>query len=135
MPANSEIAAKYKSYIGRVFLLRKHKLIPASLERKAGRRREYFDRMETFGDACLVFDETNARVKVTRLEGGFLWISKFYLHKEVTSSNFSNYDYITSLIDKLFNTAKDIQSNKEQQELLHEVAQALKQYADILKTK
>ena len=132
MPANSDISSKYKSYIGRVFLIRKHTYIPASLEKKAGKR-QYFEREKTFGDACLVFDETNARVKVTKLGGGFLWISKFYLHKELENDNFIKHDNISEIIDKLIQLGQSEVIPEEQSETLYEAVKILRKYADTLK--
>ena len=137
MPANSEILPKYKSYVGRTFLLRKHAEIPASTDKKANTRKNY-NRVETFGDACLVLDETNTRVQVTALDTTFLWISKFYLHKELVGQKFREHDYIVDLSDKLLGL-KDVfddlhNHNAEAQDAFVEAAQILRQYADNLKS-
>ena len=139
MPANNEILPQYKSYVGRTFLLRKHAEIPASSDKKA-QGRHMCDRFETFGDACLVLDETNTRVQVTTSEGGrFLWISKFYLHKELIGKKFYDHDYVLDLSDKLLKL-KDVfedlyKNNADGVEAFHEAAQILRQYADDLKNK
>jgi hypothetical protein len=136
MPANSEILPKYKSYVGRAFVLRKHKDIPASEDQKAQKRKN-FNREETFGDACLVIDEINARVKVTTLNGGYLWISKFYLHKELVGQQFLEHDYVVDLASELLNLRdvfQDIyESNEEARDSFDEAIQVLRQYADKLK--
>jgi len=136
MPANSEILPKYKSYVGRTFLLRKHADIPASDNKKAKNRRTY-ERSKVFGDACLVVDETNTRVQITTLSAGLLWISKFYLHKELVGQKFRDVDHVVDLSDKLL-SLKDVfddlhNNNEEVRGLFEEAAQILRQYADGLK--
>lgn len=138
MPANRNILPKYKSYVGRTFLLRKHAEIPASKDKHAKNRANY-SRTEVFGDACLVLDETNTRVKVTAIEAPFLWISKFYLHKELVGKNFHDHDYVVDLTDKLL-TLKDVfddlyRTNSDAGDAFIEAAQILRQYADALKEK
>jgi hypothetical protein len=123
MPANRDLPSQYKIYTGRTFILRKHNLIPASKDRKA-RTRKIYKGKERFGEACLVLDETNSRVKITTLDGNPMWISKFYLLKEIVSDSFKDYDYITALANELINS----EDPKQQ-----EAGKALKQYADVLK--
>jgi len=123
MPANCDLPPQYKIYTGRTFILRKHKTIPASLDKKA-KTRKYYNTREVFGEACLVMDETNSRVKITTLIGRTLWISKFYLHKEIVANLFENYDYISKLAHELVNGKS---------ENIKEAGKALRQYADILK--
>lgn len=136
MPANSEILPKYKSYVGRTFLLRKHAEIPASDDKKAKNRRTY-QRSEIFGDACLVVDESNTRVQITTLAAGLLWISKFYLHKELLGQKFQEHDHVVDLTDKLLKL-KDVfddlhNNNSEAREAFSDAAQILRQYADGLR--
>lgn len=123
MPAKSDLVSQYKIYTGRTFILRRHKLIPASKDRKA-RTRKIYKGKEKFGEACLVLDETNSRVKITTLDGNPMWISKFYLLKEIVSDSFKDYDYITTL-------ANDLTESEDSK--LQEAGKALKQYADTLK--
>jgi hypothetical protein len=153
MPAKTDIPAKYKSYVGRLFFLRKHKIIPASLDQKAKTRKDY-DRIETFGDACLVLDETNTRVKIVAAGNKILWISKFYLHKEVIDKDLEQHDSITALLETLIGFKDSFQelykkykpiingSKKKQQqhekegpseEFFHELIRQLRNYADVLK--
>jgi len=137
MPANREILPKYKSYVGRTFLLRKHRDIPGSDDKQAKQRKNY-DRIQTFGDACLVVDEINTRVKITTLNGSCLWVSKFYLHKELVGQQFKDHDYVVDLSAKLLNL-RDVfndlydTNNDDAREAFDEAAQILRQYADDLK--
>lgn len=136
MPANREILPKYKSYVGRTFILRKHAQVPAS-DDKLAKNRKLFDRYETFGDACLVLDESNTRVKIPTLDNRFLWISKFYLHKELIGQRFKDHDYVVDLTDKLLSLSdffKDLyDNNQDAQDAFLEAVQVLRQYADDLK--
>lgn len=129
MPASTKIPSKYKSYIGRVFILRKYRFIPVSEKMKVGKR-HFIEREKKLGDVCLVLDETYSRVKVTNLEGGSYWISKYYLRKELEGTVFSKYDNVLSLIDKLLGLCY---CNQEDTEIIKEAAKNLRAYADILK--
>lgn len=136
MPANTDILPKYKSYVGRTFVLRKHELMPVADDEKAKNRR-LCKRKKVFGDACLILDETNTRVKVTTLNSSHLWISKFYLHKELSGKQFKEHDYVLDLSDKLLNL-KDVfndlyENNIEAEETFMNAVQILRQYADNLK--
>lgn len=93
MTSSYNIPAKYKIYIGRIFILRKHKIIPASIEKKFGNR-IFYESRKTFGEAVCILDETNSKAQVTTLSGTVLWIPKYYLHKEITTQNLN--DSITS---------------------------------------
>ena len=140
MPANSEILPRYKSYVGRTFMLRQHKDIYASVDREAKSRRKV-STDKVFGEACLVFDESNTRVKVTTLDGKFLWISKFYLHKELTNGQFQNHDYVVDLSAKLLDLSGYFKfflkrgDEDENVQLLQDAATALRQHADDLNPK
>ena len=83
-------------------------------------------RTETFGDSCLILDETNSKVKVTCLDGSSLWIPKYFLHKEITSQ-LNKPDNINKLVDKIIKnpslTTNDVK----------EISGLLKEYADCLK--
>jgi hypothetical protein len=83
------IPTKYKAYLGRIFILRKHKVIQVSLDKKAGKRFAC-ESIKTFGKAVYVFDESNSKVQVTTLSGATLWISKYYLLKEVETTNLND---------------------------------------------
>lgn len=126
MTSSYDIPPKYKIYLGRVFFLRKYENIPASASKLAGETRK-FVRTETFGDSCLVLDESNSKVKVTCLDGSFLWIPKYFLHKEITNRKINKPDYINKLVDKIIKnpvlTTNDVK----------EVTGLLKEYADCLK--
>ena len=75
--------------MGRIFILRKHKIIPASIEKKFGNR-IFYETRKTFGEVVYILDETNSKVQVTTLSGTVLWIPKYYLHKEITTQNLNN---------------------------------------------
>ena len=66
--------------MGRVFTLRQHKNFPCYYKNK---ERIQIDPKE-IGEAVLVFDETNTRVKISLANGSFVWVPKFYLHKEIS---------------------------------------------------
>ena len=89
MTSSYNIPAKYKSYQGRIFILRKHKMISASTEKKFGKR-FFYDATKTFGEAVFILDETNSKAQVTTLCGTILWIPKYYLHKEIESNNLND---------------------------------------------
>lgn len=126
MTSSYDIPTKYKTYVGRVFILRKYKQIPGSRSKIAGKR-EYFNRKETFGDACMVLDETNSKVKVTCLGKKFLWIPKYFLHKELQNSCLKTIDVITELTNKLVNEQPLKQNEVEA------IASILRSHADELK--
>jgi len=68
---------KYKIYKGRIFILRKKKLIPGTNSEISGRDKViFFERTKTFGEAVFVYDETNSKVKVTTINGKHIWIPK-----------------------------------------------------------
>lgn len=118
----------FKPYIGRLFTLKKTKLIPAS-EDKFARNRKFYNNLETFSKGCLVVDETNTRVNiVTILDGKNLWISKFFLYKELKQPELSNKDYINEIGNKLIKFSKqdDFASIEELQELLLEAGKIIK---------
>ena len=127
MTSSYNIPPKYKIYLGRVFFLRKYEQIPASVSKLAGKR-ESFLRTETFGDSCLVLDETNSKVRVTCLDGSSLWIPKYFLHKEITNYAISEPDSINELVDRI------IKNPSLGSDDVKEVARLLKEYADCLKT-
>lgn len=105
MPAKKRNDPKYKSFLGRIFSIRKHKVIPAS-------RTESGERLgmtpNQLGEAVLVLDENNTRVKVCVAEGGVAWIPKFYLHEEMTNSEFHSVDDLTETIQELLSLAESI---------------------------
>lgn len=144
MPAKKRNDPRYKSFVGRLFTLRNHKIIPASREEQ-GKRFEM--KPIQLGQAVLVLDETNTRVKVCVSEGGFAWIPKFYLHKEVKNGEFKNADTISETIQELLSLAEDIKTEAAQindekilkkdkletySEELCRLANHLRQYVDII---
>lgn len=119
---------KYKPYIGRIFYLKKNKIIPGS-EDKFARTRKHYKNFETFGEACLIVDETNTRVQVTTIiEGKMLWIAKFFLAKEIFNVSNKNHDEANQIANKLIEfSIKELQPSKELNNLLKDAAITIKQ--------
>lgn len=119
----------YKPYIGRIFCLKKTKLIPAS-EDKFARTRKHYKNVETFGEACLIVDETNTRVQVTTIsEGKMLWIGKFFLSREVAHDLVKNQDHMDNIANKLVDfSTKETYNVQELRQLLIEAAKIIKQF-------
>jgi len=133
MPAKKRDEPYLKPFIGRVFTLRQHKDIPCFHENKT---RICLD-LSDFGEAVLVTDESNTRVKVTLATGSFVWIPKFFLHKEVKNGLFKEVDNISECIQELLFLAGEMKSKEEDFEALsnyaeeiERVAYLLRQYAD-----
>lgn len=118
----------FKPYIGRIFSLKKTKVIPAS-EDKFARTRKHYKNVETFGEACLIVDETNTRVQVTTIsEGRLLWIGKFFLSKEIVHDSTKNFDHADEVANKLVDFAtKETYNVPELKQLLIEAAKIIKQ--------
>lgn len=79
----AKLSTSLKSYVGRVFALRKRAKISGSLSHKDGASSSHS--RDDFGEAVFVLDETNAKVRVIKKDGTPLWIPKHYLLKEITS--------------------------------------------------
>lgn len=125
MSSSNNIPVKYKIYIGRIFILRKCKKIPASIDKKQGKR-SFYERKNTFGESVFIFDETISKVKVSTLTGTLLWIPKYFLHKEIgTQNNKITKDTINELVYKLL-------ANSVQEQDKATVIQILKLYSDTL---
>lgn len=144
MPAKKRNDPRYKSFVGRLFTLRNHKIIPVSREEQGDR---FEMKLEQLGQAVLVLDETNTRVKVCVAEGGFAWMPKFYLHKEIKNGEFKNADSISESIQELLSLAEVIKTEADEigdgknikkdkletySEELCRLANNLRQYADII---
>jgi len=133
MPAKKRSEPHFKPFIGRVFTLRQHKNIPCYKDNKEHVKITLSD----FGQAVLVIDENNTRVKITLVNGTFVWIPKFFLHKEIKGASFKKIDGIAECIQILLFLAEDMRS-KEQDfnsftdyaEELERAAICLRQYAD-----
>lgn len=119
----------FKPYIGRIFSLKKTKVIPAS-EDKFARTRKHYKNAETFGEVCLIVDETNTRVLVTTItEGKMLWIGKFFLAREVVHDSTKKYDYADEVANKLVDfSTKETYNAQELRQLLIEAAKIIKQF-------
>ena len=127
MTSSYNIPAKYKSYLGRIFILRKHKLIPASTEKKFGKRILY-EAAEIFGEVVYILDETNSKVQVTTPSGKMLWIPKYYLYKEVESQNLND-SLSKNIINEL---SSDLLASNMSDENKISITQILKSIADSL---
>ena len=119
----------FKPYIGRIFSLKKTKLIPAS-EDKFARTRKHYKNVETFGEGCLIVDETNTRVLVTTItEGKMLWIGKFFLAKEIAQDLSKNTDHAENIANKLVDfSTKEEYNVQELRSLLLDAAKIIKQF-------
>lgn len=119
----------FKPYIGRIFSLKKTKIIPAS-EDKFAKTRKHYKNVETFGEVCLVVDETNTRVQVTTItEGKMLWIGKFFLAKEIVNDSTKNFDHADDIANKLVDfSTKETYDVQELRWLLLEAAKIIKQF-------
>lgn len=127
MASFNNIPAKYKIYVGRIFILRKCEKISASIDKKQGKRL-FYDKSKTFGESVFIFDETNSKVKVSTLTGTFLWMPKYFLHKEICTQNTNNQitkDIINKLVIEL------LSCNLPEENKL-KIIQILKLYSDIL---
>lgn len=133
MPAKKRDEPRFKPFIGRVFTLRQHKEIPCFHNNKDRIKVD----LEDFGGAVLVTDENNTRVKVTLATGSFVWIPKFFLHKEVKNGIFEDIDGISECIQELLSIAEEMKTQDQDfeslsvyAEELERVANSLRQHAD-----
>jgi len=122
-----------------MFTLRKHKVIPGYPSTLNQNRTEYTS--EQFGEVVLVLDETNTRVRVCDHEGSAIWISKFFLHKEVKNSTFQDIDAFSDCVQELLTIAEDIKDHDCRNDAdvtsleiysseLERIANSIRQYAD-----
>lgn len=100
MPANRKLKPNLKSYVGRTFGIRKYSLI-AVYENDRSNSESRTTHRDDIGEAVMVLDESNSRVRVTLANGGAGWIAKYFLHKEIKSVQFAQFDALASLIEKL----------------------------------
>lgn len=135
MPAKKRDESIYKSFLGRVFTLRKHKQIPGFRNEKS--RKEFFS-IDNIGEAVIILDETNTRVKVYCSGGGSIWIPKFFLHNEIKGNDFEIFDSITDCIGEILNLTEEF-DNKEKcsntKKRLQNIAFSLREIADTIKAK
>jgi len=120
--------SKYKSFIGRVFILRKHKKIPVHLQHS--NERVFFSYKE-IGEAVLILDETNSKVKVYTIENKVIWIQKFYLLKELKSSINTTVDNLVEIIQDLSKIMEKLQEqNNDCAENIKNIIVSLRSAAD-----
>lgn len=105
------MSSSLKSYVGRVFALRKRAKITGSLSHKDGSATNYH--RSDFGDAVLVLDETNTKVRVFKKDGFAIWIPKYFLLKEITSENEIK---LVEVLDTLRTLATQLQGNLSPEE-------------------
>ena len=132
MSTNKKLKAKYKSYIGRLFSLRKCTLIPAYDSPKETWQSKHWvlDREKELGEVVFVLDETNSRVCVLRQGNGVCWIQKYFLHKEIPGVEYKPEDSYNEIIALILGVSKKI---REHTELLISDAQALEDAAKNLR--
>lgn len=100
MPANRKLKPNLKSYVGRTFGIRKYTLIAVYENDRSNSECRSYHR-DDIGEAAMVLDESNSRVRITLASGGAGWIAKYYLHKEIKSKQFAQFDTLAVLIEKL----------------------------------
>lgn len=100
MSANRKLKPNLKSYVGRTFSIRKYNLI-AVYENDRSNSNSRITHRDDIGEAAMVLDESNSRVRVTLVNGGAGWIAKYFLHKEIKSLQFAQFDAVANLIEKL----------------------------------
>ena len=142
MPAKPLNDPRYKPFIGRMFSLRKHKVIPGYPNVPDKERTKY--PREHFGEIVLVLDEANTRVRVCDQNGSAVWIPKFFLHKEIRNGEFANVDALSERVQELLSVAGDMKERTKKNghsgmpdeilvlyaEELERIAIFLRQYAD-----
>lgn len=79
----SKLSFALKSYVGRLFALRKRSNITGSFTSKDGN--SSLIPREEFPNLVLVLDETNTKVRILKKDGFAIWIPKHFLLKEVLS--------------------------------------------------
>ncbi len=133
--ANRKLKEKFKSHIGRTFILRKNDLV-STYSVENGFPKKYVKRQEEFGEAVFVLDETNTRVCVTNLLGMAVWIPKFYLHKELSAEStlYARLDHLCEAIGVVMEVSRNLRIDgvnlQESATQLEKVAASLRQFAD-----
>lgn len=143
MAARKPLEAKFKPHVGRIFHLRKTRLISIYKQGKASATdgERVVEREEVLGRSVLVLDETNTRICVTAVDGTAIWIQKYYLHKEMLSDTSSIDDNISDVVVHLMHLSKNLRTDRvnsleEQNALCKEIekiAITLRATADKLK--
>jgi len=100
MPANRKLKPHMKSFVGRTFATRRNNLI-FIYENQNGSGARQQKLREEVGEAVMILDETNIRVRITLASGGTGWMAKHYLGKEVKSKQFAGVDSLAGLVNKL----------------------------------
>jgi len=100
MPANRKLKPHLKSFVGRTFATRRNNLI-FIYENQTSSGTCSQKLREEVGEAVMILDETNSRVRITLASGGIGWIAKHYLGKEIRSKQFAGVDSLASFVDSL----------------------------------
>jgi hypothetical protein len=108
MPAKKKTDSKYKPFIGRLFTIRKHQSIPGYVDTDDTNQKQSLNHDE-IGDAALILDETNSRVKITTKDLP-VWIPKFYLHDEIISEDFETNDQLCDIIYRLLQISTELKT-------------------------
>ncbi len=128
MPAKKRDEPKYKPFVGRIFTLRNHETIPTRFENLPNKRDLA---REKFGEAVFVLNEDNSRAQVTTVDGHPAWIPKFYLHKEISNTQFEDCDNMADVIDELLSIATNIKQDIQEKENFIET-EAFMSYAEVI---
>lgn len=126
-----KLSSSLKSFVGRIFALRKREKITGSLSHKDGGATSY--KRELFDDAVFVLDETNTKVRVFKKDGFTLWIPKYYLLKEITNEKETK---LVEVLDTLRVLATKLQGNlsTDEQEQIRDCMSTVRTMMDRKKT-
>jgi hypothetical protein len=93
----NKVPMKLRSYVGKMFELKKSRNIYGSIKSSQGSDKARFGH-EDFPTFVVVLDENNTRVRVQRKDGSAVWIGKYFLLQEVigetTTKETSLYDVL-----------------------------------------
>lgn len=95
--------------------MRKRAKITGSLSHKDGKKIEY-ERSE-FGDAVLILDETNTKVRVIKADGFAVWIPKYFLLKELTPDTDPELGSVLVTLKVMAGKLQGTLSTEEQQQI------------------
>jgi len=135
-PANSKLEARYKSYVGRTFLLRKVSSVPITRTTTlASTQGRVFVNREQVGDCVLILDETNSKVKVIMaVDASYCWISKYYLHKELENETFEKLDTLSEWTHEILGISEDLEEQPQRYMFqvlrLKDMARRIRQVSD-----
>lgn len=110
---------KFKPHVGRMFYLKKVKVIEAYNVPYPGfgDGRHLLDRKKDMSSLVMVLDESNTRVMITVLDGVALWISKACLGNEFKNKANSSCDMINQLVLDVARLASSLNESPEEEGL------------------